>query len=66
MYFYGFNKLEKTDILNACSILATTMTDKYDCGFDVSNLKALRRKLYRKNKKTNKIDYFLSILIGRI
>lgn len=66
LYFYGFNKLIKSDICVACHILAHTMSNKYDCGFNTKNLKKLSRKLYRKNKKTSMLDYYINILKGQI
>lgn len=57
LYFYGFNKLAKNDVILGCEILAETMREKYNCGYDTSNIKNLCRKLYRKNKKITLIDY---------
>ena len=66
LYFYGFNKLAKKDVITACRILAETMKDKYNCGYNTSNIKKLSRKLYRKNKITTQIDYYKNILKGNI
>lgn len=59
LYFYGYNRLIKKDVLQGSLILAHTISTKYDCGFNTKNMKRLRRKLYRKNKSTTIIDYLL-------
>ncbi len=66
LYFYGFNKLKKSDIPTACKILSQTLAEEYDCGFDTHNLKKLQRKLYRKNRKTGKLDFYLNLIKGQI
>ena len=66
LYFYGFNKLIKSDVIAACDILAKTMINKYNCGFNITDIRKLRRKLYRKNKATKLFDYYINILKGRI
>lgn len=65
-YFYGFNKLEKSDIIEACKILSQIITEKYNCGFNIENKKKLCRKLYRINKKTSWYDYLINIIKFKI
>lgn len=62
LYFYGFNKLIKSDVITASDILAKTMVNKYNCGFNTTDIRKLRRKLYRKNNATNLLDYYINIL----
>lgn len=66
LYFYGFNKLAKDDIASASKILAKTMKDNYNCGYDISDMRKLSRKLYKENKITTKIDYYKNLLKGNI
>lgn len=66
LYFYGFNKLAKNDILEGCKILAETLKNKYNCGYNISNTKALQRKLYKLNKNTTILGYFKNIITGAI
>lgn len=66
LYFYGFNKLMKKDIAEACHIMAATMKENYNCGLPVDNLKKLRRILYLMNKKTGTADFIKALLLGKI
>lgn len=66
LYFYGFNKLRKEDVIAGCHILSDTLKNNFNCGFDTCNVKKLKRVIYRKNKKTNFLDYLLNILKGNI
>lgn len=66
LYFYGFNKLAKPDVIDACKILAENMVAHYNCGYDCSNLKKLQRKLYKQHPRTTKINYILARLMGKI
>jgi len=66
LYFYGYNRLTKKDVLQGSLILAHTISTKYNCGFSTKDTKKLRRKLYRKNKSTTIIDYLIHLLKGEI
>ena len=66
LYFYGYNRLTKKDVLQGSLILAHTISTKYNCGFNTNNMKKLRRELYRKNKSTTIIDYFIHLLKGEL
>ncbi len=66
LYFYGFQRLLKQDVVEACKILATNMQQYYNCGYDCSNLKKLQRKLYKKQHHTTFFDYIKNILWHKI
>ena len=66
LYFYGYNRLTKKDVLQGSLVLAHTISTKYNCGFNTKNTKKLRRKLYRENKSTTIIDYFIHLLKGEL
>lgn len=66
LYFYGYNRLTKKDVLQGSLVLAHTISTKYNCGFNTNNMKKLRRELYRKNKSTTIIDYFIHLLKGEL
>ncbi len=66
LYFYGFNKLAKCDVVGGCKILAQNMREHYDCGYNCGNMKSVVRKLYRKHPKTTLLDYLKNILLHRI
>lgn len=66
LYFYGFNKLAKSDVIDGCKILAKNMVDHYNCGYDCSNIKKLQRKLYKHHPRITKINYILNRLTARI
>jgi len=57
LYFYGYNKLDTVDILSGAIILANTMRENYDCGYNVQNIVKLRRKLFCKHKKVTLLKY---------
>lgn len=66
LYFYGFNKLEIKDIPIATHILAENMQNYYNCGFNIKNIKKLRRKLFRLNHKTTFKLYIKNIIENKI
>lgn len=66
LYFYGFNKLAKHDIIDACKILARNMGLHYNCGYDCSNTRKLCRRLYKHHPKTTIFGYIKNIFNARI
>ena len=66
LYFYGFNKLDKSDIINGCKMLAENMVAHYNCGYDCKNIKKLQRNLYKHHPKISKIRYIIDIVLNRI
>jgi len=66
LYFYGFNKLAKSDIIKGCEILSENMLQNYNCRYDCSDIKNLKRRLYKSHPKTTKFEYFMNIIRHRI
>ena len=66
LYFYGFNKLAKSDIIKGCEILSENMLQNYNCRYDCSDIKNLKRKLYKSHPKATKFEYFMNIIRHRI
>ncbi len=66
LYFYGFYKLAKSDIITGCKILAENMVNHYNCGYDCSNISKLQRILYKQHPKISKIKYIKDRLLTRI
>ncbi len=66
LYFYGFNKLANTDIACASHILAENMRKEYDCEYDTTDIKKLRRQLFRENKNSNTLNYLVALIKKQI
>lgn len=64
LYFYGFNKLSRTDILEGCKILSDKIVRNNKYSFDFK--KQLVRELFKKHKKTNIFQYWFYRLKGKI
>ena len=66
LYFYGFNKLARPDVVQGSKILAQNMIEHYDCGYDVLNIKRVIRQLYKQHPKTTRWGYIVNTLLHRI
>ena len=64
LYFYGFNRLNKIDIIEGCKILADKLIKVNKCNFNLK--KYLTRKLFLKHKKTNIFQYLFYRITGKI
>lgn len=64
LYFYGYNKLDDKNVLQGCFQLANILKNNYDCGFNVQNIKRLRRQLFRKHKRTTFFQYVKNRIMG--
>lgn len=64
LYFYGFNRLSRANILEGCKILSDKIIKENKCSFD--SRKHLARELFKKHKKTNIFQYWLYRLIKKL
>lgn len=66
LYFYGYNKLPEKDILEGSKILADIISTQYNCGYEIKDIKKLRRVLFRENGKAKAFDYYFNIIRGKL
>lgn len=66
LYFWGFNRLQKSDVIEACHILANNIKNYYHCSLPITNEKKLRRILYLKNRNISFLEYIKSVFLRKI
>jgi glycosyltransferase involved in cell wall biosynthesis len=66
LYFYGYNKLAKADILPGAKILTDTILQHCNCGYNTAYPQKIKRKIVKQHPKVKRWRYIYNRIKGDI